>query len=117
MGSTIGISPSILTEQQFLINMIKSNELEIITRDAGASGRHSHAAHGNEELFVLFNNNLPYCHFVKFYCLKPDNITHFVPQFPKSMALTRRMGTRKQLIKPILKIMRMRVQTTIHFSR
>jgi hypothetical protein len=34
--------------------MIKSNELEIITRDAGASGLHSNAAHWNEELFVLF---------------------------------------------------------------
>jgi len=34
--------------------MIKSNQLEIITRDAGASGRHSHAAHGNEEPFILF---------------------------------------------------------------
>jgi len=39
----------------FFINLIKSNELGIIMRDAGASGRHSHAAHGNEELFVLFN--------------------------------------------------------------
>ena len=45
--------------------MIKSNELEIITRDAGASGRHSHAAHGNEELFVLFNKIY---HIVIFMC-------------------------------------------------
>jgi hypothetical protein len=67
--------------------MIKSNELKIITRDAGASGLHSNAAHWNEELFVLFNKKLPYCRFVKFYCLKPDNITIFVLQFPKSMAL------------------------------
>jgi hypothetical protein len=37
----------------------KSNQLEIITRDAGASGRHSNAAHWNEELFVLFDKNLP----------------------------------------------------------
>jgi len=57
--------------------MIKSNQLKIITRDAGASGLHSNAEHWNEELFVLFNKNLPYYHFVKFYCLKPDNITHF----------------------------------------
>jgi len=35
--------------------MIKSNQLKIITRDAGASGLHSNAAHWNEEPFVLFN--------------------------------------------------------------
>jgi len=34
--------------------MIKSNRLEIITRDAGASGLHSNAEHRNEELLVLF---------------------------------------------------------------
>jgi hypothetical protein len=34
--------------------MIKSNQLKIITRDAGASGLHSNAEHWNEELFVLF---------------------------------------------------------------
>jgi len=44
MGLTISISLSISTEQQFFIKMIKSNELEIITRDAGASGLHSHAS-------------------------------------------------------------------------
>jgi hypothetical protein len=77
--------------------MIKSNELKIITRDAGASGLHSNAAHWNEELLVLFNKNLPYCHFVKFYCLKPDNKTYFVSQFLKSMALTQRIGTKNSL--------------------
>jgi len=49
MGSTFCISPSISTEQQFFINMIKSNQLEITTRDAGASGLHSNAEHWNEE--------------------------------------------------------------------
>jgi len=43
MRSTICIYFFISTEQQFFINMVKSNELEIIMRDAGASGRHSHA--------------------------------------------------------------------------
>ena len=45
MGSTTCISPSISAEQPFFINMIKSNKLEIITRDAGASGLHSNAEH------------------------------------------------------------------------
>jgi len=36
------------------------------SNDAGASGRHSHAAHGNEEFFVLFNN-IYHVHFVKFW--------------------------------------------------
>jgi hypothetical protein len=58
--------------------MIQSNELKIITRDAGASGLHSNAEHWNEELFVLFNKNLSH---------RP------VSQFLKSMALTQRMGT------------------------
>jgi hypothetical protein len=62
MSLTICISLSISTEQQFFIKMIKNNELEIIKRDAGASGLHSHAAHGNEELFVLFNKKLPHRH-------------------------------------------------------
>jgi hypothetical protein len=49
-SSTICIHLFISTGQQlFFIEMIKSNQLEIITRDAGASGRHSHAALGNEE--------------------------------------------------------------------
>jgi len=48
MSSTICISLSISAEQQFFINMVKSNELEIITRDAGASGLHSNAEHWNE---------------------------------------------------------------------
>jgi len=41
--------------------MIKSNQLKIIARDAGASGLHSNAAHWNEEPFVLFNK---ICHIV-----------------------------------------------------
>ncbi len=93
MSSTICISLSISTEQQFFIKIIKSNQLKIITRDAGASGLHSNTEHWNEELFVLFNKNLPYCHFVKFYCLKPDNKAYFELQFPKSIALPRRVGT------------------------
>jgi len=72
MGSTICISLSISAEQQFFIKMIKSNQLKIITRDAGASGLHSNAEHWNEELFVLFNKNLSY---------------RIVSQFLKSMAL------------------------------
>ena len=51
VGSTFCISLSISTEQQFFIKMIKSNQLEIITRDAGASGLHSNAEHWNEENF------------------------------------------------------------------
>jgi hypothetical protein len=43
--------------------MMKINQLKIMTRDTGASGRHSNAAHWNEEPFVLFNKNLPYCYF------------------------------------------------------
>ncbi len=92
MSSTICISLSISTEQQFFIKMIKSNQLKITTRDAGASGLHSNAAHWNEELFVLFNKKLPYCHFVKFYCLKPDKKTYFESQFLKPMALMRSVG-------------------------
>ena len=68
--------------------MIKSNQLKIITRDAGASGRHSNAAHWNEEPFVLFDKKLSHRHIVKLNYLIPDNITHFVSQFLKSMALT-----------------------------
>jgi len=44
-GSTICISLSISAEQQFFVKMIKSNQLKIITRDAGASGLHSNAEH------------------------------------------------------------------------
>jgi hypothetical protein len=50
--------------------MIKSNQLKIITRDAGASEL--------EELLVLFNKNLSH---------------RLVSQFLKSMALTQRIGT------------------------
>jgi hypothetical protein len=94
MSSTICISLSISTEQQFFIKMIQNNELKIITRDAGASGLHSNAEHRNEELFVLFNKKLPYCHFLKFYCLKPDNKTYFESQFLKAMALMERPQAR-----------------------
>jgi hypothetical protein len=87
MGSTICISLSISAEQQFFITMIKSNELEIIPRDAGASGLHSNAEHWNEELFVLFDKNWQLCHCVKLDCLKSDNKTYFASQFLKSMAL------------------------------
>jgi len=97
MGSTFCISPSISTEQQFFIKMIKSNQLEITTRDAGASGLHSNAEHWNEELFVLSNKNLSHRHVVKLNCLKPDNITHFASQFLKSMALMSVHGNEKNL--------------------
>jgi hypothetical protein len=43
MSSTICIHSFISTERQFFIKMIKGNLLKIVTRDAGASGRHSHA--------------------------------------------------------------------------
>jgi len=32
--------------------MIKSNQLKIITRDAGASGLHSNAEHWNKKAFI-----------------------------------------------------------------
>jgi len=40
--------------EQFFINIVKNNQLKIMTRDAGASGLHSNAEHWNEELIVLF---------------------------------------------------------------
>jgi len=49
--------------------MIKSTQLEIMTLDAGASGRHSNAAHWNEELFVLFDKKRPHRHFMKLDCV------------------------------------------------
>jgi len=72
--------------EQFFINMVKNNQLKIMTRDAGASGLHSNAEHWNEELFVLFNKNRPLCHYVKLDCLKSDNKTYFMSSFLKPMA-------------------------------
>jgi len=44
---------SLSIEEQFFIKMIKSNQLKIITRDAGASGRHSHAGAWEREVLNL----------------------------------------------------------------
>jgi len=101
MSSTIFIPLLIVNRGTIFHRYDKSNELEIITRDAGASGLHSNAEHWNEEPFVLFNKNLSHHHFVKFYCLKPDNITHFVSQFLKSMALRLRMGRENNCYEPL----------------
>jgi len=67
MSSTVWLHLFISTEEPFFINMIKSNQLKIITRDAGASGRHSHAGAWERESNSF--NLLFFCHFWRFFHL------------------------------------------------